>query len=526
MQETRSIPPASAVKFKFKFKFSLIASAVVAACAPSAWAGNTVDLGNDTSLNYSVTANYGVAVRTGAQSNSILSPANINGDDGDRNFKRGDLIANRVSLLGEANLQRGDFGVFLRGSAFYDRAYRSSNSNDAPDTVNHSGTFNEFTDSARWRLGQRAQLLDAYAYGTFDIDNTRLNVKLGNQVIAWGESLFFPNIAGAQGPVDATKAYVPGAEVKDILLPVPQIALQWQATPSFSLLGYYQFTYKSNQLIPPGGYFSTADVVGPGSQFILGPGGFTIPRGSDINPPNSGQGGIGTRFRPFGDDTEIGLYQLRYHDKNPNVVTTLFPSLQYQQKYFGGINLTGASFSTQLLRANVAGEISYRDGVPVLVDVEGSPTATRGRVLQAQLSTIYTIGPSFLADSQTVIGEIAYQHVVGVDAVNGFSTLTNTKNSAALQVGWSLTYNNVFDGWDMTIPLTYAHAFSGQSALAGGFGSLFGFGDRQASAGVTFKYLNNLELNLTYAKYMGGANPVNRPLGDRSYVALNAKYTF
>ncbi|MGT2452048.1 DUF1302 domain-containing protein [Cupriavidus basilensis] len=523
MQETRLIPPASAVKFKFKF--SLIASAVVAACAPSAWAGNTVDLGNDTSLNYSVTANYGVAVRTGAQSNSILSPANINGDDGDRNFKRGDLIANRVSLLGEANLQRGDFGVFLRGSAFYDRAYRSSNSNDAPDTVNHSGTFNEFTDSARWRLGQRAQLLDAYAYGTFDIDNTRLNVKLGNQVIAWGESLFFPNIAGAQGPVDATKAYVPGAEVKDILLPVPQIALQWQATPSFSLLGYYQFTYKSNQLIPPVATLVRLTWSGRApssySGLVASPS-LVVP----ISIRRTQARGIGTRFRPFGDDTEIGLYQLRYHDKNPNVVTTLFPSLQYQQKYFGGINLTGASFSTQLLRANVAGEISYRDGVPVLVDVEGSPTATRGRVLQAQLSTIYTIGPSFLADSQTVIGEIAYQHVVGVDAVNGFSTLTNTKNSAALQVGWSLTYNNVFDGWDMTIPLTYAHAFSGQSALAGGFGSLFGFGDRQASAGVTFKYLNNLELNLTYAKYMGGANPVNRPLGDRSYVALNAKYTF
>ncbi|MGT2490158.1 DUF1302 family protein [Cupriavidus basilensis] len=74
------------------------------------------------------------------------------------------------------------------------------NSNDAPDTVNHSGTFGEFTDSARWRLGQRAQLLDAYAYGTFDIDNTRLNVKpAGNQVIAWGESLFFPNIAESSG---------------------------------------------------------------------------------------------------------------------------------------------------------------------------------------------------------------------------------------------------------------------------------------------------------------------------------------
>ncbi|WP_052495108.1 DUF1302 domain-containing protein [Cupriavidus basilensis] len=502
-----------------------IVSAIAAAITPNAWAGNTIDLGNDTSLNYSFTATYGAAVRTGAPSGALLSPSNVNGDDGDRNFKRGDMIANRATLLGEANLQRGEFGVFVRGSAFYDRAYRTSNSNDAPATVNHSGAFNAFTDSARYYHGQRAQLLDAYAYGTFGIDSTRLNVKVGNQVVAWGESLFFPNIAGAQGPADATKSFVPGAEVKDILLPVPQLALQWQVNPDLSLLGYYQFTYKPNQLSAPGSYFSTSDIVGPGAQYIIGPGGFQIPRGPDINPSNSGQWGLGTRFRVFGD-TELGLYQLHYHDKNPSVVTSLFPTLQYQQKFFGDINLTGASFSTQMLGANIAGEVSYKDGVPVLVNVAGSPTATRGKVLQGQLSAIYAIGPSFLANSQSLLGEIAYQHVVGVTPVNGFSTLTNTTNSAALQLGWSLTYNNVFDGWDMTVPLTYAQALSGKSAVAGAFGSLTGFGDRRASVGVTFKYLNNLELNLTYAMFMGGANTLNRPLADRDYVAFNAKYSF
>ena len=40
------------------------------------------------------------------------------------------------------------------------------------------------------------------------------------------------------------------------------------------------------------------------------------------------------------------------------------------------------------------------------------------------------------------------------------------------------------------------------------------------------KYLNNLELNLTYAKFMGGADLNDRPLADRSYVAFNAKYSF
>ena len=62
--------------------------------------------------------------------------------------------------------------------------------------------------------------------------------------------------------------------------------------------------------------------------------------------------------------------------------------------------------------------------------------------------------------------------------------------------------------------------------MPGAFGSLYGAGDRRASIGVTMKYLNNLELNLTYAKFMGGADLNDRPLADRSYVAFNAKYSF
>lgn len=522
MQDKPVNPPT---RLQRTLRPSVIAAALATLFAPAAWADNSVDLGNDTTFSYTFTANYGVAMRTGKQSETLLSPQNINGDDGDRNFHRGSLITNRASLLGEGNLQHGDFGLFVRGSAFYDTAYQGTNANNAPGTVNHSGAFNEFTSYARDFQGQRAQLLDAYAYGAVGIGDTRLSGKLGNQVVAWGESLYFPNIAGAQGPVDATKSFVPGAEVKDILLPVPQASLQWQINPSFSLMGYYQFVYKENQLFPPGSYFSTSDIVGPGSQYLIAGPGFNIPRGPDIKPSNAGQWGIGTRFR-VAEDTEFGLYQLRYSDKNPSVVISMFPTMQYQQKYFGGINLTGASFSTQLFGANVAGELSYKDGQPMLVNVQGSPTATRGKVMQGQLSAIYSIGPNKLANSQSLVAEIGYIHVLSVDPVYGQTVLTNSRDAFAAQIGWSLTYNNVLDGWDMTIPLNYAQAISGHTSVPGAFGSLYGAGDRRASIGVTMKYLNNLELNLTYAKFMGGADLNDRPLADRSYVAFNAKYSF
>ena len=159
------------------------------------------------------------------------------------------------------NLKHDDWGVFVRADTFYDQAYRRPNYNDAPGTVNQSGQYNNFTSDARYWSGGHTTLLAAYAYNTFKIGSTSLNVKVGDQVVAWGESLFFPNIAGAQGPSDATKSYMAGAEVKDILLPVPQISTQWQITPNFSLLGYYQFSYQQNWLTAPGTYWSYSDVV-------------------------------------------------------------------------------------------------------------------------------------------------------------------------------------------------------------------------------------------------------------------------
>ena len=504
---------------------STLAAALLTCAVPDAHAGSTIDLGADTTLDYTFTLSYGLGMRTRAPSGNLLTPANINGDDGDRNFGKNKLIENQVSLLGEVNLKHDDWGVFVRADTFYDQAYHRPNYNDAPGTVNQSGQYNNFTSDARYWSGGHTTLLAAYAYNTFRIGPTSLNVKVGDQVVAWGESLFFPNIAGAQGPSDATKSYMAGAEVKDILLPVPQISTQWQITPNFSVLGYYQFAFQQNRLTAPGTYWSYSDVTGPGAQFIIGPGGMLIPRGPDEKPSASNQWGIGARFRVLGD-TELGLYYLHYNDMNPSVVTTYFPTLQYQQTYFSNIKLTGASFSTQVGPVNVAGEVSYRQGAAVLVNTPTGPQSTRANVLQTNLSGIYSIGPSFLANSQSLIGELTYVHAGSISELDGSTTLANSRNALAMEIAWTLSYKNVFNGWDLDVPLTYTHDLTGTSPLAGALGSLTGQGDHRVTAGVTFTRLSNLQLSLVYAKFLGSPNPVTRPLSDRDYVLATATYHF
>ncbi|MDE0854607.1 MAG: DUF1302 family protein [Nevskia sp.] len=532
-----------------KTTLALVLGSTLAALCGRAQAGSA-DFGGGTAMDYTVTLNYALGMRLNNPSDQLVNgpvgatglPGTINQDDGDRNFKSGSLINNRISARAEANLHHDNYGLFVRGDAFYDQAYRHPNDNDSPDTVNKTGANNRFTDDARYFQGERARMLDAYAYGDWNLGGDRnLNLRLGRQVVAWGEGLFFPNISGAQGPADATKASVPGIEVKDILLPVNQAALQMGLTANLSLMGYYQFQYKANELDPVGDYMSYTDVVGPGAQFIYafsqGPGKppYTIQYAGAYKPSAWGQWGLGLHYR-LGSVSELGYYHLRYDDKNPTVVTNylLLPSgalpATYNVDYRQGIDLDGISLSSSIGPVNVAGEVSYKNGVPMLVNTAGGPTYTPGKATQAQASAIYILGPSFLAREIDFVGEAAYLHVNGVEPYSYFGTpstaLTNTRNAWAYEGTATLNYPNVFNGWDLAVPLTWAHAVTGNAAVAGAFGSLVGHGDQRASVGLTFTYLSKLEVATSYNAFLGSADPVRHPLADRDYLALNLKYRF
>ncbi|NGY05734.1 DUF1302 domain-containing protein [Solimonas terrae] len=381
--------------------------AMAAAVALQARAGS-FEISDDTSLDFKATANYGLAIRTRDPDQRLINAPveefqsylfpdtppdqptqvfrferqglsqSINSDDGDRNFKKGALIHNRLSIYGELQLHHQDFGAVLSGSAFYDDVYHHQNDNDAPNTVNKLGPdgmttpdpdYRKFTSETRFRDGQRARLLEAYIYGTWYVgDEGSINLRLGQQLVAWGESLFLSGVASAQSQADATKAFVPGTEIKDILLPTNQVALNAAITNDITVLGYYKLDFRPNEIFPVGDYFSPADVVGPGARFVYGSanplyggpgscqglltnfhiGSVSTPatpalentvcnvilapvgaltdappyiytyRGKDINPSTYGQWGVGLKYQ-LTSITNVALYHLRYNDPNPSV---------------------------------------------------------------------------------------------------------------------------------------------------------------------------------------------------------------
>lgn len=566
------------------------AAALLAAAIP-AQAFEPIELGNGLKLDTRINLTYTLATRL-KNADPVLKASSGN-NDGDNNFAKNALTANRVVAFFDGKLSKGDSGLVVSASSFYDDVYHQSNDNNPgngqagagynPNGVSKAPPFNEFTPEAKRYHGGYSRFLDAYGYTSFNIGESRLNLRVGRHVVSWGEALFFPGISLAQGPADGTKTGVPGTETKDQLLPEDQVSFSYEVNPRWSILGHAQFNFHPTLAPAPGSYLNTSDGVGPGGS-CLGPwaklpavpqvfNGFENcsfgQRGDDILPGKTGQFGIGTRLRVT-DETELGLYYLNYHDRTPvpeinaftpgtatpaffNIAGNQIGNGSYRVRYFDDVKLIGATFSTTFNIVTVAGEISYKDGAPVLVNTLVNPAApnspssyipnpTRGKVTQFNINGFSNLGRTPIADSTILIGELSYIHIGKLDprkapGVENFPAAQqaffpasdvpsfDTKDAVAVSFTASLGYPGVFEGWDLTVPISYSQQIKGRT-LVGGVG---GEGDKRYSVGATFTFRGNLQIGLSYLGFLGDADlalKTNRLLVDRDQLSLVAKYSF
>lgn len=320
---------------------------------------------------------YGARWRVQDRDTDLVSPGNggtrSNGngniDDGNLNYDVGNLVSNMVKADGELTLIWGNFGAFVRAYAFYD--YENEHGDRART---------ELGSEALEQVGSDARVLDAYLSARFNPKGMPLQLRLGRQVIGWGESRFFPaDSANVANPFNLPLFQRPTGRAKDLRLPVGMLWGSLQLTPDFAIEGYYQYEWHESILAAKGTFLSTSDVVTPDSNFAqsgpfpdqgtnvdaaLGlpagtvgfvPNWYQVPRISSDNPSDQGQYGISLRMlAPKWNDTSFHLVFANYHSKVPSIAA-ISPSTQTYLDY----SLQGiAAKSAELQGTGVAEEVA------------------------------------------------------------------------------------------------------------------------------------------------------------------------
>ena len=213
----------------------------------------------------------------------------INKNDANNNFDTG-LASLVYKITPELDLSwQGKYGMFLRGTAFYDQQIMGGGHDggilnaSAPyvpgngftryatysDYANN-GIGDDFTRDAERYAGERARLLDAYVWANFDLFERPLNVRLGQQVINWGEALFMQNGVNTANYFDLNALRLPGSEIKEALLPLDSLYFSYGLTFNATVEAFYQFEWKNSEDAPVGTYFSTHDAFpGKGADHVI-----------------------------------------------------------------------------------------------------------------------------------------------------------------------------------------------------------------------------------------------------------------
>lgn len=384
----------------------------------------------DVDVSIDTTVSVGATMRTSARDCRYVNTVNggcitddgdghsVNSDNGNLNYDRWDL----TSLLGRATMdieaKWQNYGVFVRPTAFYDVMYATN-----------SVQFRRLNHDSRQQMQGDLTVLDAFAYGKWDVDGHATTLRIGKQALNWGESLLIPGGVNAFQAFDVNALQQPGSELKNAMTPMPMIYASVAATDALTIEAFWQFHYEKSALPGAGSFFSTDDIVGEGSwpaySFSLndqtGSALITLNRSDDQGQNDTNQFGMAAHYyaEGLGNGTDLGFYYVRYTSRLPflgfkngnrtytQVCTEEYGSADcfggaaalgafiiaandstYFYDYPGSIDMLGASFSTTVEDVAFAGELTLTPKMPLaLTDSEMNASQIDGLGAALPLST-------------------------------------------------------------------------------------------------------------------------------------------
>ena len=427
-------------------------------------------------------------------------------DDNRLNFKKGETFSKIFKGVHDLELKYGDSGAFVRGKYWYDA-----------ELMDESRPFYDIDDQGRDRAAKSsgAMLLDSFVYHNYSLADLAGNVRLGKQVVSWGESTFIGNSINSINPIDVAALRRPGAEVKEGLIPVNLLYVSQGLSENLTAEAFYQLEWKSSVIdncgtffgndvapegcndrvviagldLPPGVASNTGSGLAVGGAGTQGGGvdDAFIPRTKTKDAKDSGQFGVALRwFVPQVNDTEFGAYFLNYHSRNPNLDFTratntassgtglatvpgainAIRTASYHVVYPEDIRLYGLSFSTNLAGTALGGEISFRPNMPL--QLNGADTNLAA--LDNKNSPLFISGHSINAPGEALKG---YQRMPVLQTqVSATQFFDQVMGASRLTVVGEVGYNRINGLGD-----------ADGSDLRFGRSTIFGAGELQTAPG-------------------------------------------
>lgn len=410
-----------------RWRKTLIAGSLIALFSPPVLAF-TFDLENGVTGAWNTNVSIGTSWRTQGPDSRLISVGNAsevpgasgadsNSDDGNLNFKKGDRFSTVLKVVSDAEFKYQNYGGVIRATAWNDftLADKGVPHGHVPNgyvpgaKLDDSGFFgrNKFSNIA---------LLDLFGYTNLELGGgNKLNLRLGRQVVNWGESLFVPGM-NSFGTVDVSAVRRPGAEVKEILLPYNQAVASLGFAGGPTIEAFYQIKWERTFIDPCGTFFgpdpgfdyscnkltATAPGLPDGTALAIGA---TVPR-DEIRPKNEGQYGIALRYRAESIDTDFGLYYANYHARTPFIsvgtpTVAPAPSL-FRAEFPEDLRSVGFSASTLIGTWSVAGEIHHVSNMPVQINVADIVFGSFG--LGGPMVSLATLPPGTLVRGYDRIG--------------------------------------------------------------------------------------------------------------------------
>lgn len=512
-------------------------------------------LNPDWVANWDNTVTYNVGVRAqginpGIGNNPVFA-------ESDYKFAHaGDVVTNRVSDLSEFDgVYQDKYGFRVSASIFKDFAYgngvNTHPGNFAPG-VPYSSLFsyqnNQYSSYTERYYQQGIQLLDAFAFGRFDIGGHNTTIKVGQLTQFWGNALFFGalGINYSQNAADNIKgSSQPGSQAKELALPRPQVLVSTQITPTFTLEGQY-LMQRVHNLSPEGGtYLGTAGFLFNGPQYLEG----SIPRGSDFVPSNTNPNyGFKASWSPDWLRGTVNAYYRRFDEVQPwaplfgENPATRAPN--YHLAYATDVHLYGLSLEKQIGDYSTGFEVSYRQhtalnsaGGPLPGDPSGSQGA-RGDTVNIIANVIAGLTRTPLWQTGSVIAEIAATHLTSTTANGALYNGTgnplgcptgnkwdgcSTRNAVSVAALFDPTWLQVFPNVDIDMPLFVEYGLYGNTASLGNSVSQ---GAIIYTAGIHALVKNKYNVTLQYNGYHAHTNGGTTPGANPFYTSGNGTYFY